>query len=221
STPLLVVGEKEFCVKYEGGTAAVTILFSPDVEGLLVAWHDCKALGILHEDYPKPVRKTATGISIKSLASTVKPENPCGFIGPIPSHPTLDDVKRIEEAIADGYADVFDQSGVLKCMEGPEMTIELKDDAEPYHVNGARPIPFADRPEVKRLLDEYVGKGIMIPVTEASEWAAPLVVTRKADGSLRLCVDHTKLNRHVRRPTHPTRTPRDAVAEITGDERFF
>jgi hypothetical protein len=106
-------------------------------------------------------------------------------------------------------------------MEGPEMTIELKDDAEPYHVNGARPIPFADRPEVKRLLDEYVAKGIITPVTEASEWAAPLVVTRKADGSLRLCIDHTKLNRHVRRPTHPTRTPRDAVAEIAGDAKFF
>jgi hypothetical protein len=52
-------------------------------------------------------------------------------------HPNLDDVKRIEEAIADGYADVFDQSGVLKCMECPEMTFELKDLAEPYHVNGA------------------------------------------------------------------------------------
>ncbi len=83
------------------------------------------------------------------------------------------------------------------------------------------PIPFAERPEVKRLLDEYVGKGIMIPVTEASEWVAPFVFTRKPDGSLRFCVDHTKLNRHVRQPTHPTRTPRDDVAEIAKDARFF
>jgi hypothetical protein len=36
-------------------------------------------------------------------------------------------------------------------MEGPEMIIELKDDAEPYYVNGARPIPFADCPAVQRL----------------------------------------------------------------------
>ncbi|XP_046451265.1 uncharacterized protein LOC124199484 [Daphnia pulex] len=58
-------------------------------------------------------------------------------------------------------------------------------------------------------------------MTEASDWAAPLVITRKSDGSLRICVDHTKLNRHVRRPTHPTRTPRDAVAEISGDATYF
>jgi hypothetical protein len=58
-------------------------------------------------------------------------------------------------------------------------------------------------------------------MTEASDWAAPLVITRKSDGSLRICVDHTKLNRHVQRPTHPTRTPRDAVAEISGDATYF
>jgi hypothetical protein len=106
-------------------------------------------------------------------------------------------------------------------MKGPEMVIELKDDAEPYYVNGARPIPFADRPEVKKLLDGYVEKGIIIPMTEASDWAAPLVITCKSDGSLRICLDHTKLNRHVRWPTHPTRTPRDAVAEISGDATYF
>jgi hypothetical protein len=35
-------------------------------------------------------------------------------------------------------------------MEGPPMVITLKDDAVPYYVNGARPIPFADRPQVKK-----------------------------------------------------------------------
>jgi hypothetical protein len=49
---------------------------------------------------------------------------------------------------------VFDYSGIITEMKEPEMVIELKDDAEPYYVNGARPIPFADRPEVKKLLDE-------------------------------------------------------------------
>jgi hypothetical protein len=48
---------------------------------------------------------------------------------------------------------VFDYSGIITEMKEPEMVIELKDDAEPYYVNGARPIPFADRPEVKKLLD--------------------------------------------------------------------
>ena len=89
------------------------------------------------------------------------------------------------------------------------------------YVNGARPIPFADRPQVKKKLDELVDKKITIPVTDPSDWAAPLVVMRKPDSSIRVCVDLTKLNHHVQRPTHPTRTPRDAVAEIDGQARFF
>jgi hypothetical protein len=76
-------------------------------------------------------------------------------------------------------------------MEGPEMVIELTEDAIPFYVNGSRPLPFADHPAVKKLLDDYVEKGIMIP------------------------------HQFVRRPTHPTPAPRDAVAEITGDAKFF
>ena len=38
---------------------------------------------------------------------------------------------------------------------------------------------------------------------------------------LRLCVELTKLNRFVRRPSHPVRTPRDAVADIDGSAQFF
>jgi hypothetical protein len=106
-------------------------------------------------------------------------------------------------------------------MDGPEMVINLKNDAVPYYVNGAWPIAFADCPKVKQQLNELQDKGIIEPMTEPSEWAAPLVVARKPDNSIPICVDHTKLNQHVRRPTYPTRTPRDAVAEIAGNAQFF
>jgi hypothetical protein len=105
-------------------------------------------------------------------------------------------------------------------MEGPEMIISLKDDALPYYVNGARPNAFADHPKVKQQLDELQDKGVIEPVTEPSKWSAPLVVARKPDNSIRKCVDRTKLNQHVHRPTYPTRTHHDAVAEIAGDAQF-
>lgn len=35
STPLLVVGKREFLADYEGTITTVTIMFNPDVEGLL------------------------------------------------------------------------------------------------------------------------------------------------------------------------------------------
>jgi hypothetical protein len=107
-------------------------------------------------------------------------------------------------------------------MAGPEMMIQLRDDAVPYYVNGARPIPFSERAEVKSTLDRLVSKKVIVPVTDASEWAAPLVVIGSAKyGKIRLCVDHTRLNKFILWPTHPTRTPRDAVAEIDSECRFY
>lgn len=119
------------------------------------------------------------------------------------------------------FSGLFDQSGELKTMNGPPMQIELKEDATPYAVNGARPIPFAQRDEVKRMLDEMIQQNVITPVSEPTEWFHPLVVVGKPNGKLRLCVDMTKLNRHVKRPTHPIRTPKDAVAEISSSARYF
>lgn len=78
------------------------------------------------------------------------------------------------------------------------MSIELRKEVEPYYVNGARPIAFADRPEVKRLFHEMVDSGITAPLVKPFDWEAPLVVIRKPNGGLRLCVDFPKLNRFVR-----------------------
>lgn len=53
------------------------------------------------------------------------------------------------------------------------MTIELTDDFVPYYVNDARLIAYADRPEVKRMLDEMEAAGTIVSVIESSDWAAP------------------------------------------------
>ena len=88
------------------------------------------------------------------------------------------------------------------------MDIQLRDDAEPFAINGFRPIPFHHREEVKRMLDDMVRKGVITPVTDPTDWVAPLVVVQKPNGrGLRLCVDLTKLNRFVRRPSHPVPRP--------------
>lgn len=82
--------------------------------------------------------------------------------------------------------------------------------------------PFSDRAEVKTKLDQLVLKAVIVPVTEALEWADPLVVIRNAKTwNIRIYVDHTRLNKFVLRPTHPMRTPRDAVTEIDSECRFY
>lgn len=136
--------------------------------------------------------------------------------------PTTDQVAAIEATMITEFDVVFDQKGDHRCMVGPDMVIQLRDDAVPYYVNGARPIAFGDRAEGKNLLDDLVAKNVIVPVSEASEWAAPLVVVRNANsGQLRICVDHTLLNKFVLQPMHLTRTPRDAVAKIDSECRYL
>lgn len=192
---------------------------------MLICRVDCVSLNILHRDYPKPL------VPINSLMATDFPRPLDDTAAPpsghflrsvyIPLEPSAEQISVDEAALVAEFETVFDQDGGLRQMVDPDMVIQLRDDAVLFYVNGARPIAFGDRTELKCKLDDLVKKKVIVPVSEPSEWAAPLVVIHSASGKLRLCVDHTRLNKFVQRPTHPTRTPRDAVAEIDIECRFF
>jgi hypothetical protein len=60
--------------------------------------------------------------------------------------------------------------------------------------------------------------GVIEPAT--SEWASPVVLVPKPDGSLRFCVDYRKLNAVRTRDTYPL--PRmDECIDSLGDARIF
>ena len=180
SSTLLSIGQSELTVRYGPREAQCTIVFCPAVRGMLLSWVDCKSLGILHQDYPNPL---PVG-TILNQTSSDSPPDPSSFLaGTILEKPTEELVDHIRAAIMAHYDAVFDQSKGLRCIDGPVMTIELTDDFVPYYVNGARPIAYADRPEVKQILDDLLAARIIARVVEPSDWAAPLVVLRKSDKS--------------------------------------
>ena len=69
---------------------------------------------------------------------------------------------------------------------------------------------------MKRQLDDDVRKGILepVPVGEATEWCARMVVVAKKSGQPRRTIDYQKLNAACRRETHHTPTPFDMVSGI-------
>ena len=48
-----------------------------------------------------------------------------------------------------------------------------------------------------------------------------MVIVPKADKDIRICVDLTKLNRHIDRPIYPTTAPYDAVSNIKPGCKYF
>ena len=95
------------------------------------------------------------------------------------------------------------------------MVIKLNDGTTPCRVNGARAIPFAYRDQVKEQLDQMVKERVIEPVSDTCDWCNPIVLAdKKNTAEKRLTIDLTKLNSQVQRPTHPMRTPRDAIANL-------
>ena len=101
-------------------------------------------------------------------------------------------------------------------MEGEPHVIHLLPDSKPYACHTPALVPRHWEAEVKRQLDEDVRKGILeaVPVGEATEWCARMVVVAKKSGQPRRTIDYQKLNAACRRETHHTPTPFDMVSGI-------
>ena len=166
----------------------------PNVTGTLLSWKAAKGLTILPEHYPNP----PPTITPPRLAVATANE-------PVP---TLN-VKR-------EFPSVFD--GQINTMDGEEFHITLTEDAQPFCVNTPRAIPFAFRDKLKAELDFLQDQGIITPVTEPTEWCAPIVVTpKKGTDKIRMCVDLSRLNRFVERERYQSATPAQAVADIAAE----
>ena len=93
---------------------------------------------------------------------------------------------------------VFDSK--IRVMEGEQFHISLTENAIPFCVKTPRSIPFAYRDKLKAELNLLQDQGIVAPVTEVTEWCAPIVVTpKKGTDRIRMCIDLSRLNRYIRR----------------------
>ena len=99
-------------------------------------------------------------------------------------------------------------------MPGEQFHISLTEDARPFCVTTPHSIPFAYREKLKEI-DLLIDQGIITPVTEPTDWCAPIVVApKKGTDRIRMCMDLSKLNKFVRRERYPSVTPAEAVTDI-------
>ena len=129
---------------------------------------------------------------------------------------TPEEKLRLEHLLAE-YSDVFSQHdfdyGLAKDIEHD---IPLVDE-DPFRLPYRR-IPPAQFQEVRRHIQEMEQAGVI--KKSHSPYASPIVVVRKKDDSIRLCIDYRHLNSKTRRDAFPM--PRiDEALDALGNAKYF
>ncbi|KAK2721928.1 hypothetical protein QYM36_002482 [Artemia franciscana] len=82
-------------------------------------------------------------------------------------------------------------------------------------------VPFALQAKFKEELDRLESFGVIEKVTKPTQWMYSLVLVRKADGSLRICLDPVDLNRAIERPHYHIPLFDEVAAKCKGTKKFF
>ena len=176
----------------------------PNISGTLLSWKACVGLGILPSCYSNPITPTQQSIKqITKLSNNL----------PAPEPLTLDNIRK-------EFPNIFD--GQVRTMRGEEFHILLTNDAKPFCINTPRSIPFIYHDRLKEELELLQRQNIIAPITEATQWCAPIVVTpKKHSDNIRMCVDLLHINCYVQRERYQSPTPAEAIADIAATKAKY
>lgn len=102
---------------------------------------------------------------------------------------------------------------------GPPYHIKLSDNAVP-RIDGQRKIPFAMKDNLKIELERMEKLGIIERVTEPTEWVNSIVIVKKSNGKLRICLDPRYLNKFIVTSSSSIPTFEQIVSNLTGAKYF-
>ncbi|XP_063894737.1 uncharacterized protein LOC135117976 [Helicoverpa armigera] len=104
----------------------------------------------------------------------------------------------------------------LGCTSATEMSIEL---------NNTKPIVYRpyrlshkERENVRTMIDDMLEAGIVRE--SVSKYASPIILVRKKDGKLRMCVDYRMLNSVTVKERYPMPNIEDEISRLSGQAYF-
>uniref|UniRef100_A0A8R1EDM9 Reverse transcriptase n=1 Tax=Caenorhabditis japonica TaxID=281687 RepID=A0A8R1EDM9_CAEJA len=98
-----------------------------------------------------------------------------------------------------------------------ECEIELQEGAQPIRQK-PRPIPLAIRPEIRNMLQKMLAQKVIRE--SKSPWSSPVVLVKKKDGAIRMCIDYRKVNKVVKNNAHPLPHIEATLQSLSGKKIF-
>ncbi|XP_036347641.1 uncharacterized protein K02A2.6-like [Rhagoletis pomonella] len=129
----------------------------------------------------------------------------------------INDSMREVNALLEKYSRVFEPA--LGTVNNFKAGVKLKPDALPKFFK-SRPIPFALMPKFSEEANRLVNAGIWKPV-QFSEWASPIVLASKPDGSIRICGDFkVSINKQIDVERYPLPTRETLLHVVRYGKQF-
>nr|XP_054930745.1 uncharacterized protein LOC129386661 [Dermacentor andersoni] len=122
--------------------------------------------------------------------------------------------RNSSKEVARNFRHLFTGTG---CVERVYRMV-LRDDATPI-VQAARRVPLALQEPLQEL-GRMERAGIITKVTEPTDWVSPLVIVRKKDGKIRVCIDPRRINQCIKREHYTMPRREDIEAELAGATVF-
>ena len=110
------------------------------------------------------------------------------------------------------FEELFD--GSLGEWQTPPISLELKEDAIPYH-GRAYPVPHIHKDTLKKEIKRLVEIGVLEKESE-SEWASPTFIIPKKQGTVRFISDFREVNKRLIRKPFPIPKISTTIQEMQG-----
>ena len=121
-----------------------------------------------------------------------------------------------KDEVCTEFDDVFTTLG-RECMPG-KVKLDVDRDVA-SNIMPPRRVPLAVRPKLKCELDRLEALGVIVKVTEPTDWVSSLLAVQKTKG-IRLCIDPQPLNKALKRRHYPLPTIDDILPELANVKVF-
>jgi hypothetical protein len=120
----------------------------------------------------------------------------------------------LQIAVVREFPDVFPEDVTsLPPEREVEFSIDLVPGTAPISVSPYRMAPLELR-ELKGQLEELMAKHFVRP--SVSPWGAPVLLVKKKDGGMRLCIDYRRLNKATIKNKYPLPRINDLLDQLKG-----